>query len=247
MTTDPAWGDQAARSDAQQAHSQQPRPGSDPDGQPQGADSAGPAPETAGQKSPYFDFTGYRLRMPASWPTSVRSALPSFRGGIGSIVRTAHMPMDARIGYWIWLVGCVGAVIGWFFSVAVILFGIVFNPLTLIATGMMSFWGDLRWGVILFYFATMTVSLLMLLLQLALTLKIREGAEWARLALTALTVLSVVYLIILTAAGLESGGAGTVAVSLISLVLIAFFWMPMANAWFLRTAESGSGRTGAAG
>lgn len=247
MTTDPASGDQAARHDAQQAHSQPSQPEPPQRGRAQGTGSAGPAPDAAGQKNPYVDFTGYRVRMPASWPTSVRAALPSFRGGIGSIVRTAHMPMDARIGYWVWLIGCVLAIIGWVFSIAAILLGILFNPIILVGTGMMSLFGDIRWGVILFYLATMMLSLVVLLLQLTLSLKIREGAEWARAGLTALTVLSIVYSIILTAAGLESGGGGTVAVSVISLALLAFFWMPQANAWFLRTTDSGAGRIDAAG
>ena len=121
VTTDPASGDQAARHDAQQAHSQPSQPEPPQRGRAQGTGSAGPAPDAAGQKNPYVDFTGYRVRMPASWPTSVRAALPSFRGGIGSIVRTAHMPMDARIGYWVWLIGCVLAIIGWVFSIAAIL------------------------------------------------------------------------------------------------------------------------------
>lgn len=72
-------------------------------------------------------------------------------------------------------------------------------------------------------FATMILQLVMLLLQLALTLKIREGSEWARAGLTAVTVLTIAYSIILTVAGLESGGGGTVAVAIISIPLTAFF------------------------
>lgn len=39
------------------------------------------------------------------------------RGGFGKIFKTDHMPMDATIGYWIWLIGCVLAIIAWFFSI----------------------------------------------------------------------------------------------------------------------------------
>ena len=88
---------------------------------------------------------------------------------------------------------------------------------------MMSFFGVFRWGAIIAFFATMILQLVMLLLQLALTLKIREGSEWARAGLTAVTVLTIVYSIILTVAGLESGGGGTVAVTIISILLTAFF------------------------
>jgi hypothetical protein len=182
--------------------------------------------------------------MPSAWPSSVRTALPSFRDGIGGIVQTAHMPMDACIGYWIWLVGSTLTIVGWFFSMAAILIGILFNPVILMATGMMSLFGDIRWGVILFYVATMILQLILLVLQLLLTLKIREGADWARLGLTVITVLSIIYAIILTAADLESGGAGTVAVSLISLALIAPFWLPQANRWFLRSSAGGTGAGG---
>lgn len=81
-------------------------------------------------------------------------------------------------------------------------------------------------------------------LQLTLTLKIREGSEWARAGLTAVTVLTVVYSIILTVAGLESGGGGTVAVAIISILLIAFFWLPQANAWFIRSTEEADRASG---
>ena len=104
-----------------------------------------------------------------------------------------------------------------------IVFGIVVSPLTLVGTGMMSFFGEFRWGAIIAFFATMILQLVMLLLQLALTLKIREGSEWARAGLTAVTVLTIAYSIILTVAGLESGGGGTVAVAIISIPLTAFF------------------------
>ena len=148
--------------------------------------------------------------------------------------------MDARIGYWVWLIGCVLAIIGWIFSMGVIVFGILFNPYLLVATGMVGIFGGIRWGVILLFAATMLLTLVMLLVPLFLTLKIREGAEWARLSLTVLTFLTIVYSIILTAAGLESGGAGTVTVNIVSLLLIAFFWLPKANAWFLRTTDDGT-------
>lgn len=206
--------------------------------------AGGGAEHASAQKNPYFDFTGYQFRIPTSWPKSAGEALPSMRGGFGKIFKTAHMPMDARIGYWIWLVGCSLAIIAWFFSVMAIVIGIIVSPLTLVGTGMMSLFGEIRWGVIIAFFATMILQLVMLLLQLALTLKIREGSEWARAGLTAVTVLTIVYSIILTVAGLESGGGGTVAVAIISILLIAFFWLPQANAWFIRTTEEADRASG---
>lgn len=197
----------------------------------------GQAPNGSASKNEYFDFTGYRFRMPTAWPGSIGDAIPSFRSGISGIFQTSHMPMDARIGYWVWLVGCALAIIGWVFAMGTILIGILFNPVILMATGMMSFFGDFRWGVIFFYVASMLFSLIVLLIQLSLTLRIREGDEWARMALTILTVLSIVYAIILTAAGLESGGAGAIVTSVLSLLLLAFFWLPKANAWFLQIAD----------
>lgn len=206
--------------------------------------AGGGAAHASAQKNPYFDFTGYQFRMPTSWPKSAGDALPAMRGGFGKIFKTAHMPMDARIGYWIWLVGCVLAIIAWFFSIMAIVIGIVVSPLTLVGTGMMSLFGEIRWGVIIAFFATMILQLIMLLLQLALTLKIREGSEWARAGLTAITVLTIIYSIILTVAGLESGGGGTIAVAIISILLLAFFWMPQANAWFIRTTEEADRASG---
>lgn len=47
-----------------------------------------------------------------------------------------------------------------------------------------------------------------------------------------------------TVAGLESGGGGTVAVAIISILLIAFFWLPQANAWFIRSTEEADRASG---
>lgn len=204
----------------------------------------GGAAHASAQKNPYFDFTGYKTRMPKSWPKSAGEALPSMRGGFTQIFKTAHMPMDAKIGYWIWLLGCAGAIVAWCFAVIAILFGIIAYPVVLIGAGMMTLFGEFRWGVIIAFFATMILQLVMILLQLALTLKLREGSEWARAGLTAITLLTVVYGIILTIAGLESGGADTVAVTIISILLLAFFWMPQANAWFIRTTEEADRASG---
>lgn len=188
-------------------------------------------------KNTYFDFTGYEFRMPQSWPKSFSAIKPSFREGIGQIFQTSHMPMDARIGYWVWLIGCVLGILGWIFAVTAILFAIVFSPATLLMTGMVSFFGEVRWGVVLVYILTMVISLLIILLQLLLTLKIRTGTEWARMGLTGLTIIGIVYSIILTSADLESGGASTVVTNILSLLLISFFWMPKANAWFLQAND----------
>ncbi|MCT1921943.1 hypothetical protein M3C63_08745 [Brevibacterium luteolum] len=201
----------------------------------------GAASHASAPKNPYFDFNGYQTRLPTSWPSSVREALPSLHGGFGRIFQTAHMPMDARIGYWIWLVGCALTIVGWFVSIATILIGILFSPFILVASGMMSLFGDIRWGVILFYVATMILQLIMLIVQLSLTLKLREGAEWARTGLVAVVVAGVVYASILTAADVESGGVGTVVTAVIALLLVAIFWLPQANAWFIRTTEESRG------
>lgn len=182
--------------------------------------------------------------MPKSWPKSAGEALPSMRDGFGKIFKTAHMPMDARIGYWVWLIVCTRTIIAWFFSIIAIVIGIFISPLVLVGSGMMTLFDELRWGVIIAYFATMALQLVMLLLQLTFTLKLREGAEWARAGLTAVTVLGVLYGVILTITGLESGGPGAIAVALLAILLLAFFWLPQANAWFIKTTEEADRASG---
>lgn len=61
------------------------------------------------------------------------------------------------------LVGCALTIIAWFFSIMAIVIGIVVSPLTLVGTGMMSLFGEIRWGVIIAFFATMILQLVMLL------------------------------------------------------------------------------------
>ena len=68
--------------------------------------------------------------------------------------------------------------------------------------------------------------------QIILAMKMKEGLEWARLALTILAGLSL--LLALISAGFAEGrGGGSVPGFFISLVAAGLMWLPNSQAWFV--------------
>ena len=149
------------------------------------------------------------------------------------------MPLDARIGYWANLVVCTLAIV---LSI-ITLVGLIAAALFSVGgMGMIMFF--LGPWAIFFMFAYLVFALVMSIVQLTVTLKIREGSEWARLVLSALAVVGVLLGIIYSAASsdfIDSGGLSWTDV--VTLLLAAVFWLPRANAWFVGSSKSGPGTT----
>lgn len=177
--------------------------------------------------------TGYQFRFPAEWPRSAAALRPRFERGFSSIFSTAHMPTDAKIGYWVWLVLGTLTVLSMIGTYLFVFISALVNPVVLWGTGMVSLFGTVRWGLILAFIATGIIGLAMQIVQLYLTLRLREAAEWARMALTLLTLAAVVYQIIIAAVVPGPGTTGTVVTAVLSVALLVPFWLPRANAWFL--------------
>lgn len=184
--------------------------------------------------------SGYQFRFPTEWPRSAAALRPRFERGFASVFSTAHMPTEARIGYWIWLVlGCLTIVsmIGTYLFVFI---SALTNPVVLWGTGMVSLFGTVRWGLIIAFLAAGVIGLIMQIVQLYLTLRLREASEWARMALTLLTLAAVVYQILTAVVIPGPGTGGTVAAAVLAVVLLVPFWLPRANAWFLAQPDRGS-------
>lgn len=125
------------------------------------------------------------------------------------------MPTELKVSYWIWLIGgllgLLAGVVGVFGSF--VLFAFV--P----AVGLV---------VLLLVLAALAIAAA----QIILAMKMKEGREWARFALTIVAGISLVLLIINSSA-VDGRGGGNWLSFLVSLAATVLMWMPNAQAWFL--------------
>lgn len=129
--------------------------------------------------------------------------------------KVAAMPTELKVSYWIWLIGgllgLLGGVIGLFGSFVLIAFAPPIGLLVLLLV---------------------IVALALATAQIVLAMKMKEGREWARFALTILVGISLVLTFI--SAGVADGrGGGGLPGFIISLVATVLMWLPNAQAWFV--------------
>ncbi|MGY3378540.1 hypothetical protein ACVWYS_000497 [Arthrobacter sp. TE12231] len=151
--------------------------------------------------------------MPADRPRSFSDALPA--GGLSGMFKVTAMPTELKVSYWIWLIGgllgILGGIIGLFGSFVIIAFA---PPLGLLV------------------FVLVLVALVLATAQIILAMKMKEGREWARFALTVLVGISLVLAIV--SAGLAAGrGGGGLPGFFISLAATVLMWLPNSQAWFV--------------
>ena len=168
-----------------------------------------PPPEYQGQPA---SAGGFRFEMPTDRPRNFGDALPA--GGLSGIFKVAAMPTELKVSYWIWLIGgllgLLGGVIGLFGSFVLVAFAPAIGLLVLLLV---------------------IVALALATAQIILAMKMKEGREWARFALTILAGISLVLALI--SSGIADGRAGgNLPGFLISLVATVLMWLPNAQAWF---------------
>ena len=155
---------------------------------------------------------GFRFEMPTDRPRNFGDALPA--GGLSGMFKVAAMPTELKVSYWIWLIGgllgLLGGVIGLFGSFVLVAFAPAIGLLVLLLV---------------------IVALALATAQIILAMKMKEGREWARFALTILAGISLVLALI--SSGIADGRAGGgLPGFLISLVATVLMWLPNAQAWF---------------
>jgi len=168
-----------------------------------------PPPEYQGQPA---SAGGFRFEMPTDRPRNFGDALPA--GGLSGMFKVAAMPTELKVSYWIWLIGgllgLLGGVIGLFGSFVLVAFAPAIGLLVLLLV---------------------IVALALATAQIILAMKMKEGREWARFALTILAGISLVLALI--SSGIADGRAGGgLPGFLISLVATVLMWLPNAQAWF---------------
>lgn len=150
--------------------------------------------------------------MPGDRPRNFNEVLP--RDGFSGMFTATGMPTELTVSYWIWLIsgllGLLGGVIGLFGSIVIFL----------IRPGL---------GVLVLLLALAALALAAA--QVVLAMKMKEGREWARFALTVVAGISLV-LAMLNASVADGRGGGNWPGFLISLAAVVLMWMPNSQAWF---------------
>lgn len=188
-------------------------PPQQPGAQPPPSDGAQPegyhAPPPGYQARP---AGGSLFPMPADHPRSFSDALPV--GGLSGMFKVTVMPTELKVSYWIWIIGgllgLLDGVIRFFGSFVLIAFAPPLGLLVLILV---------------------LVALALAAAQIILAMKMKEGLEWARLALTIIAGISLLLAVINSSAAAGRGG-GSLPGFLISLVATVLMWLPKPQAWF---------------
>jgi hypothetical protein len=136
-------------------------------------------------------------------------------GGLAGMFDTTGLPTELRVSYWIWLAG---GVLGVLFGFLGFLAGLA----AIAVAGVL--------GLLLFFLVAAGVALAAA--QIILAVKMKEGRQWARLALSAIAALDV--LLALLASG-GDGGANWFG-ALVAATAAVLMWVPNSRAWFDRVA-----------
>jgi hypothetical protein len=153
----------------------------------------------------------FPFEMPADRPRTFNDAMP--RGGFSGIFSVMGLPTELKVSYWIWVIG----------GLLALLFGVIglFGALVLFA-----FAPGLAILVLLLVLVAMTLAAA----QIVLAMKMKEGHEWARLALSIVAGVSLLLAVINSSfAGSQGGNWLGFAVSLVATVLM---WVPNSQNWF---------------
>jgi uncharacterized membrane protein len=155
---------------------------------------------------------GFRFQVPADRPRNFGDVMP--QGGFSSMFSVTGMPTELKVSYWIWLIGgllgLLGGVVG------------LFGSFVLLAVAP---------AIGLVVLLLVLVALALAVAQIVLAMKMKEGREWARFALTILVGVSL--LLTILGASATDGRSGTSWPGfIISLVATALMWMPNSQAWF---------------
>ena len=151
----------------------------------------------------------FKFEMPADAPQSMRDVMPV--GGLSRLFKTDGLPPLLKISYIIWLVT---AGLSLFFAL-----------LTFIASLIVLAFPNVRTDGIRGMVMTV-ISLVLIVAIVICAMKLKEGMQWARLALSAIVILGIILMFF----GAPGGG-------LLGIVAAVLMWLPESTAWL--NAQSG--------
>lgn len=166
-------------------------------------------PPAAARPEPGRPANGFRFGKTAGGRRGVNDVMPT---GITGMFRASALPTELRISYYIWLLGG--------------LLSVVVSVLFLIATLLVSTAvAEAGQGAALaLAFGSLAASLVLAAAQILFALRMKEGYEWARIALTVVAALSLVAAVVFQ----------NWLSFLVSAVATVLMWLPNAQAWFRR-------------
>jgi hypothetical protein len=158
-----------------------------------------------------------KFEMPTDGPRSFNDVLP--RGGFSGIFNASGLPTLLKVSYFLWIIGAAL----WLLTT---IFGLIFSILALGARD------DVFFGITIPGSSDsiraggargIVVSIIALVLITAIVLcamKLKEGLQWPRMALTVITVLAFVLLFF-----------GAWSAFILPLVATILMWLPESTAW----------------
>ncbi|WP_159828171.1 hypothetical protein [Arthrobacter sp. 9AX] len=141
-------------------------------------------------------------------------------GGLASLFSLTGRPAEIKVSFWIWFLGGILGLLGGLLG--------MLASLTLFAAA-----PGPALGVLLLMLLAAAVGTA----QIVFALRMKDGRQWARLALTLLT--AVTLLLALANLAMRVGQGGNWVAFLISLAATVLLWLPRPQAWF---AAAGTGK-----
>lgn len=135
--------------------------------------------------------------------------------------KTQGLPTELKVSYFIWVIsGLLG-----------LLFGLLFALLALFSIIAMLGFAP---GTAFLSLIIIVLTLAVFPIQVILAMKMKEGKEWARLALTIVAGISLLLTIFSTASagGYGMGLGGNWFGFLVSAVAVVLMWLPNSQLWF---------------
>jgi hypothetical protein len=153
--------------------------------------------------------------MPTDGPRNFNDVMP--QGGFSGIFKTQGLPTELKVSYFIWVISGLLALLFGLIGFFAIIAAFAFIP-----------------GVAAFLLVLLILSLAVAAAQIVLAMKMKEGKEWARLALT---ILAAVSLLLAIFGSINSGAPGAGLGGnwfgfLVSAVAVVLMWLPNSQLWF---------------
>ncbi|MDD7835547.1 hypothetical protein [Paenarthrobacter sp. AB444] len=174
-----------------------------------------PGPAQGGPGQPAPGQPGFHFEMPTDGPRHLNDVMP--QGGFSGIFKTQGLPTELKVSYFIWVISGLLALLFGLIGFFAIIAAFAFIP-----------------GVAAFLLVLLILSLAVAAAQIVLAMKMKEGKEWARLALT---ILAAVSLLLAIFGSINSGAPGAGLGGnwfgfLVSAVAVVLMWLPNSQLWF---------------